>query len=70
MRETAGREGRWIFCLRKAGGMKVIGDVEAVNLRTGERFRRVAGDGESRLVSESELIKEKEKENSGYVVEH
>ena len=31
--------------------MKVYGDVERVNLATGERFRRVSGDGESRLVS-------------------
>ena len=29
--------------------MKVYGDVEHVNLATGERFRRVCGDGESRL---------------------
>lgn len=32
--------------------MRVYGDVERVNLSTGERFRRVSGDGESRLVSE------------------
>lgn len=32
--------------------MKVYGDIETVNLATGERFRRVAGDGESRLVRE------------------
>jgi len=31
--------------------VKVYGDVERVNLATGERFRRVSGDGESRLVS-------------------
>lgn len=31
--------------------MKVYGDVERVNLATGERFRRVSGDGESRLES-------------------
>ena len=31
--------------------MKVYGDIERVNLSTGERFRRVTGDGESRLVS-------------------
>lgn len=30
--------------------MKVYGDIERVNLRTGERYRRVSGDGESRLV--------------------
>jgi len=29
--------------------MKVYGDVEHVNLHTGERWRRVTGDGESRL---------------------
>ena len=33
--------------------MKAYGDVERVNLSTGERFRRVSGDGESRLVLES-----------------
>jgi hypothetical protein len=31
--------------------MRAIGDVESVNLRTGERFRRVVGLGESRLES-------------------
>lgn len=31
--------------------MKVYGDVERVDLATGERFRRVSGDGESRLES-------------------
>lgn len=36
--------------------MKVFGDIERVNLETGERFRRVTGDGESRLVSEVEEI--------------
>ncbi len=35
--------------------MKVTGDVERVNLATGERFRRVVGDGESRLVSERRI---------------
>ncbi len=30
--------------------MKVYGDIEHVNLHTGERFQRVTGDGESRLV--------------------
>lgn len=30
--------------------MKVHGDIESVNLAAGERFRRVSGDGESRLV--------------------
>jgi hypothetical protein len=29
----------------------VRGDVESVNLRTGERFQRVSGNGESRLES-------------------
>lgn len=29
--------------------MKAYGDIESVNLETGERYRRVAGDGESRL---------------------
>ncbi len=29
--------------------MKVHGDIEGVNLHTGECFRRVSGDGESRL---------------------
>ncbi len=29
--------------------MKAYGDFESVNLRTGERERRVAGDGEFRL---------------------
>lgn len=29
--------------------MKVLGDIEAVNLRTGERWQRVTGDGESVL---------------------
>jgi hypothetical protein len=29
--------------------MKVRGDIEAVNLSTGERWRRVSGDGESLL---------------------
>lgn len=32
--------------------MKVYGDIEHVTLATGERFRRVTGDGESRLVPE------------------
>lgn len=31
--------------------MKVRGDIESVNLGTGERFRRVCGNGESRLES-------------------
>lgn len=31
--------------------MKVYGDIEHVNLSTGERFRRVSGNGESRLES-------------------
>jgi hypothetical protein len=31
--------------------MKVRGEVESVNLRTGERFQRVSGNGESRLES-------------------
>lgn len=31
--------------------MKAHGDIESVNLRTGERQQRVAGDGESRLES-------------------
>lgn len=31
--------------------MKVYGDIESVNLKTGERHRRVAGNGESRLES-------------------
>lgn len=30
--------------------MKAYGDIESVNLSTGERFQRVSGDGESRLV--------------------
>ena len=30
--------------------MKAIGDIESVNLATGERSQRVSGDGESRLV--------------------
>lgn len=29
--------------------MKVRGDIERINLRTGERFQRVTGNGESRL---------------------
>lgn len=29
--------------------MKVFGDIESVNLATGARFRRVSGNGESRL---------------------
>lgn len=29
--------------------MKVRGDIEAVNLATGQRWQRVTGDGESRL---------------------
>lgn len=50
--------------------MKVYGDVESVNLSTGERYRRVSGDGESSLekvmshpltqqypISEEELIR-------------
>ena len=32
--------------------MKVYGDIEYINLSTGERFRRVSGDGESRLIPE------------------
>jgi hypothetical protein len=35
--------------------MVVLGDVESVNLRTGERFRRAVGNGESRLQSEPRL---------------
>jgi hypothetical protein len=31
--------------------MKVRGDIESVNLATGERFQRVSGNGESRLES-------------------
>ena len=31
--------------------MKVRGEVESVNLRTGERFQRVSGNGQSRLES-------------------
>lgn len=31
--------------------MLIRGDIEAVNLSTGERFHRVVGNGESRLVS-------------------
>lgn len=29
--------------------MKIRGDIERVNLATGERYQRVTGDGESRL---------------------
>lgn len=35
--------------------MKAFGDTEAVNLSTGQRFQRVSGDGDSRLVPEREL---------------
>ena len=31
--------------------MMVRGDIESVNLETGEKFQRVVGDGESRLES-------------------
>ena len=31
--------------------MLAYGDIESVNLRTGERLQRVAGEGESRLES-------------------
>lgn len=37
--------------------MRVYGDVERVNLSTGERFRRVSGDGESRLVKTATRLK-------------
>jgi hypothetical protein len=33
--------------------MKIIGDIERVNLSTGRRYVRVTGDGESRLVEQS-----------------
>jgi len=36
--------------------MKVHGDIESVNLQTGERWQRVVGDGESVLVSSLEYI--------------
>lgn len=32
--------------------MKIIGDVEQVNLATGQRWVRVTGDGESRLAEQ------------------
>jgi hypothetical protein len=31
--------------------MRIRGDIESVNLSTGERFERISGDGESRLCS-------------------
>ena len=34
--------------------MKVRGDIESVNLRTGVRFQRVTGEGESRLESSNQ----------------
>jgi hypothetical protein len=37
--------------MQKAENMKAYGDTESVNLGTGERQRRVAGNGESRLES-------------------
>ena len=35
--------------------MKLTGDTESVNLETGERSRRVSGDGESRLIREGRI---------------
>ena len=32
--------------------MKARGDIESVNLSTGQRYRRVSGDGENRLLPE------------------
>lgn len=36
--------------------MRIVGDVESINLSTGERFRRVSGEGESVLLSEAQLL--------------
>lgn len=41
--------------------MKVRGDIESVNLRTGERFQRVSGNGESRLESLGRPLNEAER---------
>ncbi len=44
--------------------MKATGDIEAINLRTGEQQRRVTGDGESRL----ELVNMTDAELHDYVL--
>ena len=41
--------------------MKVRGDIESVNLATGERFQRVSGNGESRLESLGRPLNEAER---------
>ena len=41
--------------------MKVRGDIEHVNLATGEKFQRVSGDGESRLERIGEPLTEQQK---------
>lgn len=38
--------------------MKVHGDIESVNLATGERMRRVVGDGESTLEPMDKILRE------------
>jgi hypothetical protein len=41
--------------------MKVRGDIESVNLHTGERFQRVSANGESRLESLGRPLNEAER---------
>jgi hypothetical protein len=41
--------------------MQVRGDIESVNLNTGERFQRVCGNGESRLASLGRPLNPEEK---------
>jgi hypothetical protein len=48
--------------------MKVYGDIESVNLATGERFQRVSGDGESRLVSTGIPVSERSYDPKSTVV--
>ena len=44
--------------------MKIRGDIERINLSTGERFQRVSGEGESYFEAIREGYKRKEKEMS------
>jgi hypothetical protein len=38
--------------------MRIRGDIESVNLRTGERMQRVTGDGESTLEPMDTILRE------------
>lgn len=47
--------------------MRIWGDIETVNLSTGERLQRVSGDGESRLISQRSHVQEEIRSRREYM---